>query len=459
MTSTAARIRRCLPNVGGLRPDQPPGPLVWPIVGPLVEYRRNPFGFMERMARDFGDVVYTPFAGQETYLVSHPDAIEHVLVKNRKNYVKGALSRRLHPLLGEGLLISSGARWTQQRKLMAPAFHHRRIATYAQAMSRISTQHAHKMQAGTRSVDQDMMALTLDIAVETLFGTTGEDTARSVSGALAALGDYFAEVFSEPFPTPLWVPTQKNRRFNQARAMLNKKIEEIIDERQREPGGDDLLSMLLEATDEQGRGMSKSQLFDEVITLFLAGHETTALTLTYALHLLGQHPQVRTKLETEAREVLGDRQAQLEDLAALPYTLQVVKEAMRLYPPAPVMGRSALEEDKISGYSIPKGGLVAMSQWVVHRDPRWYDAPQQFLPERWTPEFEASLPRFAYFPFGGGPRICIGQAFAMMEAQIALATLAQHFRFEATGHQPLELQLAVTARPKNPVLMEVVPRR
>lgn len=434
---------------------RPPGPVGLPFLGPIWDLKRKPLDFMIETHERYGDVAFTRFAGMPTYLVCHPDGIEHVLVTNRSNYSKGALSQRFATVLGQGLLLSRGELWTRQRKMMSPAFHHRRVASYAQQMVAATREHVDRWQDGeVRPTSTDMMRLTLDIAVRTLFGTSRPNAAERVGHALEVISEYFADTLSEPFPLPLSVPTPRNRRFDAARRDLFALVDQIIREKRRSSDhGDDLLSMLVELTDEDGRGMNDQQLRDEVLTLLLAGHETTALTLTYAYYLLGEHPEEDRLLGEEARSVLGDRDATLEDLPALTRTEQIVKESMRLYSPAAVLMRQPLADDEIMGWPIPKRAMVVLPQWVTHRDKRWFDRPNEFRPSRWTKEFEAGLPRFAYFPFGGGPRICIGSAFAMLEAKLVLATIAQRFRFEPVDRKPLELLASVTVRPKSTVWM------
>jgi cytochrome P450 len=440
---------------------RPPGPAALPFLGPIGEVRRDPLGFMVRTARAHGDVAYTRFAGMPTYLLSHPDAIEHVLLTGRANYPKSDLAIRFRPLLGEGLLTSGGALWTRQRKLMSPAFQHKRVLAYADAMSRATEEHLHRWVSGeVRSVNEDMMHLTLDIAVRTLFGSSSSAHEARVSRALHDVSDYFARTLSQPFPWPLSVPTPLNFAFLAARAELDEVVHGIIREkRQSQERSDDLLTTMLELTDEHGQGMSDQQLRDEVLTLLLAGHETTALTLTYALYLLAQHPEVADWVAAELSAVLGDRPPTLADLPALVRTEQLVKEAMRLYPPAAVLTRKAREDDVVMGWTIPAGSMVVLPQWVTHRDPRYFDDPERFWPERWTEALEAKLPRFAYFPFGGGGRVCIGSAFATLEARLALAELVRRFRYRNVDTRPLELIASITVRPKHAVRLEITERR
>lgn len=436
---------------------RPPGPSGLPYLGSVFDYARDPLGFLVDTARTHGDIAYSRFGGADTFLVSHPDAIEHVLVKNRSNYGRDKFMARIKPLLGEGLLTADGELWKRQRKIMAPAFHRRKIAGYATTMVDCAQATAGGWSEGEIvEMNFEMMRLTLQIAVRTLFGADGSDDAQTVARAFGEVSEYFATVTAALLPLPLWVPTPKNRAFVEARDELDRIVYRILAQRRAaSSSGHDLLGMLLEARDEDGQPMSDEQLRDEVITLLLAGHETTALALTYALRLLAQHPDVATELETEIDRVLAGRAPTLEDLDRLPFTDAVIKEAMRLYPPAAMISRQAIEEDEILGWRIPAQSIVTMAQWVVHRDPRFFDQPDNFMPHRWTPEFEAQLPKFAYFPFGGGQRICIGNAFAMMEAKLVLATLAGAWRCELLDRVPLELLPSVTIRPKRPVTMRM----
>jgi cytochrome P450 len=458
--SPSTRLRSLRSLRASLSVPRPPGPRGLPVFGPIQEYARDPFGFLINTKRIYGDVVALRFAGRQLYLISHPDAIERVLVTHKKNYPKSDISERLYPLIGQGLLTSEGELWTQQRKLISPAFHHKRIRSYAQTMVDRTEAHLSSWQdRSERSVDTDMMHLTLDIALRTLFGeeqAEGEQLGRAFTEA----SEYFAVTLKQPFPIPLWVPTPKNKMLLRARDQMFDYTRRIIQaKRQQQERGDDLLSTLIEATDESGARMDDDQLRDEVLTLLLAGHETTALTLTYAFDLLGRHPHVRDKLEAELDSVLGGRSPTIEDLPQLRYTTQVIKESMRLFPPGAVMLRQAVEDDEVGGWIIPKGAMVAFAQWIVHRDARWFENPELFLPERWTKEFEEALPRFAYFPFGGGPRICVGASFAMMEAPLVLASIAQKFRLDLLDLRPLELLMSITVRPRRSVRAAVRKRR
>jgi cytochrome P450 len=436
------------------RPDGPKG---LPFIGPAREVKRGGLDFVRRMARDYGDLAYARFAGLDAYLVSHPDLVEEVMVRKRKIYGRSDLNARLKPLLGEGLLTAEGDGWLAQRRLMAPAFHHQRIAGYAETMVAATVDGLADWQPGqVRSVDQDFNTMTLDIAIRTLFGVDVGDAGRRVGEAFVEVSAYFEKTLTQAVTLPLWVPTPRIRAFVRARDELDEVVARIIaDRRAMDTDGNDLLSMLLSLRDEDGVGMDDKQLRDEVLTLLLAGHETTSLTLTYTTWLLARNPEAERKLAQELHDVLGDRDPTMTDLRNLPYLDKVVKESMRLYPPASIIGRQARVDDTLGGFEIPAGSLLVLPVFVVHRDRRWWDVPDSFWPERWTPEMEKALPKFAYFPFGGGPRVCVGRAFAAMEARLVLATLLRRFRLAPVDNDPLDLVATVTTRPKDAVRLEI----
>jgi cytochrome P450 len=304
-----------------------------------------------------------------------------------------------------------------------------------------------------RDVHADMMRLALDIVARTLFGASAAGQAETVGRALEALMTYYASVMSL-LPWLRWLPTPGNRRFRRAVRDLNAVVYDMIARRRADgPGGEDLLSRLLPLRDEAGRGMTDRELRDEVVTLFLAGHETTALALSYCFYLLATHPDAEARLSAELAEVLRGRSPTSSDVPRLRYAEWVVKESMRLYPPAPSIGREAINDCEIGGYHVPKGTQIGLVQWIVHRDPRWFDEPEAFKPERWDNDRAKRLPRGAYFPFGDGPRICIGTHFAMMETVLILATVLQRYRLELAPGYRLELFPSITLRPKHGVLV------
>ncbi len=439
------------------RAPHPPGPRALPVIGHMLDYTRDPLGFIESCPRDHGDVVSVNMLGNRVYVLQRPEHIEHVLVTRHRKYAKDAFQREVMGgrLLGRGLLTNDGEPWLRQRRLMQPAFHRQRLAAYG----RIMTTHARR-QVGlwrdgeVRDVNADMMELTLAIVIQSLFGLSLDDGADTVGPALARIMEHFARLQALIFPE--WLPTPENLGYRAAIDQLDTLVAGLI-RRRREAGGetDDLLSMLLNAQDEDGQRMSDQQLRDEVLTLMLAGHETTSINLAFCFYLLAHHPEAEAALHGELESVLGGRAPALEDLAALPFTEAVVKEALRLYPPAWSIGREALEADELDGWPIAKGAVMMMNPWTVHRDARLYEEPLAFRPQRWRDGLEQRLPRFAWFPFGGGPRLCIGMSFAMMEARLVLATLAQRFRFERAPDDAVELLPSITLRPRHGLKVRV----
>ena len=427
----------------------PPGPPSKSLTGAFKDYSRNPLGYLPRLAQQYGDIVTMRYYNFRVYFVSHPDYIEEVLVTQNRKFIKGRILRANKRLFGNGLLTSEGDFWLRQRRLAQPAFHRARIATYADTMVRYTLRLLAEWKSGTEcDIHSEMMRLTLQIVAKTLFDADVDREARQVGHALEAIMELNSD-FRKLILTPTWMPTLRNIRAAIATRRLDKIIFRIIGQR-RATGKDagDLLSMLLTAQDEDGSRMNDRQLRDEAMTIFLAGHETTANALSWTWLLLAQNPTVEAKLHAELDAVLAGRAPSLDDLARLPYCGHVITESMRLYPPAWGMARVAIEDVEIGGYPIPKGCGVSLAQWVVHRDPRWYDAPLDFRPERWEGDLLKRLPRFAYFPFGGGPRQCIGNSFATMEATLLLATIAQHFRIRMVPDHPAVPIPSITLRPR-----------
>jgi cytochrome P450 len=422
-------------------------------MGVMREFNRDSLGFIERCAREYGDIVWMRFLYVPAIFLYHPDDIEYVLVTNPKNFIKSMSLRSnfFQRLVGNGLLTSQGEEWRRQRRLSQPAFHRERVATYANVMVDYTQRLTSKWQAGeTRDIHRDMMRLTLEIVVSCLFSADVSSDVDAVGTTLKELVKPFASQATLKWILNNRLPTPAHFRFHALAKRIDKVVYRIISER-RVSGKDegDLLSMLLAARDEDGSQMSDRQLRDEVMTLFLAGHETTALTLAWSWYLLGTHPGVERKFHAELDDVLGDREPTAADLPRLRYTEQIAKESMRLYPPAYGLGREAIEDCEIGGYRVPAGTQVFMFQWATQRDPRFYDDPLEFKPERWTDEFNGRLPKYAYFPFGAGPRACIGASFAMMEIILALATIGQRFRLELVPDHPVTIWPAMSLRPRD----------
>ncbi|MGC2467558.1 MAG: cytochrome P450 [Candidatus Acidiferrum sp.] len=429
----------------------PPGPSVglkrWSL-GPLNN--GDPLGYFTQIVREYGDVVGLRILNFRILLINHPDHIEDVLVNHPRQFIKGRVLQANKRVFGRGLLTSEGEFWLRQRRLAQPAFHRARIAGYASTMVEYTERLLHEWQHGEeRDIHKEMMRLTLQIVGKTLFDADVERDAQDIGKSLELLLELGAN-FRRTIFIPQWIPTPTNVRLERAIRQIEKVLYRIIAEK-RSSGRDagDLLSMLLAAQDEDGSRMTDRQLRDEAITLFLAGHETTANTLSWTWWLLAQNPAVEAKLHAELKAVLAGRAPSLDDLSKLVYTNHVITESLRLYPPAWGTARTAIEDLEIAGYSVPKNSGVSFAQWTVHRDPRWYDAPEEFRPERWEGDLLKRLPRFAYFPFGGGPRQCIGNTFALMESALVLATIAQHYRFRLVEGHPVVPLASITLRPRH----------
>jgi cytochrome P450 len=430
----------------------PPGPKPHFLTGHLPEMRRDVLAFYLRCAREFGDMTLLRFGLKRVYLVTHPDPIEQVLVTQHRNFIKHFGLRMNQTLLGNGLLTSEGDFWLRQRRLAQPAFHHNRVVAYAGIMVEYAERLAASWQDGeVRDLHRDMARLTLEIISKTLFNAEVGDKARAVGDALLDAMSNFNERFYRIVRIPESIPTPGNLRLRRAIRRVDDILYGFIRERRSDGVCGDLLSLLLEAKDEDGSQMTDRQLRDEAMTLFLAGHDTTALVLTWGWYVLARHPEVVQSLESELRDVLGGRPPTMADLPRLRYTEMVVQEIMRLYPPAYVIGREAVAACELGGWHLPAGGTVLLSQYVVHRDPRWYDEPERFRPERWADGLMKRLPKFAYFPFGGGPRVCIGNTFALIEATLVLATIAQRYRFQRVSGAEVKPRPAITLQPNGPV--------
>jgi cytochrome P450 len=419
------------------------------LSGNITDFRHRRLEFFADCAQQYGDLSTFRFGPRRCFLINRPDLIERVLLTDARHYIKHFGARNYKPVLGNGLVTSEGDFWLRQRRLAQPAFLRSRLTSYAPTMVQLTEQMLTQEWRHGRLVDihAEMGRLTSAIALRTLFGLddTREcdaytDTLREVFGLLSArLGR----------PWPGWLPTPSNLRLWRGLRRLRSLVDSFIKQcRSRLVPGDELLSRLIQARDEDGSHMTDRQLRDEAMTLYLAGHETTALTLSLTWYALARQPRIEEKLAAEWATVLGGRTPTVDDLPRLTYTEHVITESMRLYPPVYLIGREPVVDCELDGYRIPRGATVFISQWVTHRDPRYFDQPLEFRPERWEDGLAKRLPRYAYFPFGAGPRVCIGNGFAMIEAVLLLATIGQAYRFTLEPEPPVEFRLGITLLPE-----------
>jgi cytochrome P450 len=437
----------------------PPGPKGKFFVGNAFDLAGHWSGYSARCAREYGNVVLYHFFYIPIVMVSDPDAIESVLVRNSSNFLKSRDYAAIASFLGNGLLTSEGAFWQSQRQLIQPAFRHENIAKYAQIMSdSAATLMAGWADGETRDLHQEMGELTLDVVAQSLFGSGVNHDSRFIGREIATVMERFMSQATLSFLLPESFPLPKGPRLLRSRYRLGKVIQSIIRDRRAHPTDSaDLLQTLLAAQDEHGTRMTDAQLQDEIMTLFMAGHETTANALSWTWLLLAQNPEAEQKLHEELQAALSSAPPTLADLPRLPYTEMVIKESMRMYPPAWGIGRRAINDFELNGYSIPAGTNVFLMQWITHRDERFFPEPERFDPERWRddPIRHGRIPRFAYFPFGGGPRVCVGAGFAMMEATLLLATIAQRYSFSLSPHTTVTPLFSITLRPKNGLTMHL----
>jgi len=436
-----------------------PGPSTWLPGGSFWAFRKDPLAFLTNTARTYGDIAGYQFGPQKVYLVSRPEWIEDVLVKSAGKFTKGIVLERAKTLLGEGLLTASGQHHLKQRRTIQPLFHRQHVQGFAEAFVRHAARWRDQVTPGAQlDISREMSGLTLAIVGETLFSSDVKGDADEVRDALTDAVSNFAYAFIpglmylQKLPLPVFV------KMRTARARLDRVIHRVIAERQDGDSRADLISMLLAARDPENPnegGMSNTQIRDEAMTIFLAGHETTANAMAWTWHLLGTSPDVEARLHEELDRVLRQpqegvastfRTPSMDDVPKLEWTRAIISESMRLFPPAWTMGRKVLQDHALGDHTIEKDALVILSQWVVHRDPRWWPQPDSFMPERWLSP--SDRPKYAYFPFGGGSRVCIGEAFAWTEAILLLATIAQRWRF-VRGEAPAPTtEPRITLRPK-----------
>lgn len=439
----------------------PPGPKGRLLVGVYPEFRRNPAAFLLRVAREYGDIAYFRLNAQHMFLLSRPEYVQDILVTHQRKFEKSRIMKRSKVLLGEGLLTSEGDFHMRQRRLAQPAFHRERLINYSTAMVECADREQSRWTAGEmRDIHEAMTRLTLTIVARTLFSVDIESSAAEIGQVMKSVVKMF-DMLVLPFSDLLQkLPIPTMRRFEKARDFLDSTIYGFINER-RASGVDrgDLLSMLLLAQDEQGdhTGMTDKQVRDEALTLFLAGHETTANALTWTWYLLSQHADVRNRFQSELSDVLGGRTPTFDDIPKLRYAEMVLAESMRLYPPAWAITRLVMEPHTIDGIEMPAGSIAIMCPYIIHRNPHFYPDPERFDPDRWTPEAKEQRPRLSYFPFGAGPRICIGERFAWMEGVLLLATIGQKWRMTLDPEQVVEISPQITLRPKGGLRMRLDP--
>jgi cytochrome P450 len=441
---------------------RPPGPKnAGPFLGILPYFRKDPAGYLLSVAREYGDLAYMRLGPQHAYVVSHPDWIRDILITYQANFTKSRMLERAKVLLGEGLLTSENEFHTRQRRLVQPAFHRERLIRYSADMVACAEQAQTRWTAGaTVDMHIEMTRLTLAIVGRTLFSADVSSDADEIGAAMTQILGLF-DTLLLPFSDWLQkLPLPSVRRFEKARDQLDRIVYGLIAER-RASGKDagDLLSMLLLAQDEDDHaGMTDKQVRDEALTLLIAGHETTANALTWTWYLLSQNPEIEARMHEELGRVLGGRTPSFEDVTRLPYTTGVFAEALRLYSPAWAIGRRAKRDYSINGYTIPAKSILLMSQWVVHRDPRWWPEPERMNPDRWKPEETEKRPKFAFFPFGGGTRVCIGERFAWAEGVLVLATIAQRWKMRLVPGHPVATQAVITLRPRHGMKMTLESR-
>jgi len=453
ITLTRAKNEKAIPSLKEL-----------PLLGSVITHHgAGRFDLYRRIARECGDIGLFHLGPYRVIKVVSSELEHSLLVEHAKDFDKGEIYHKIFRSVGgNGLFINEGEAHRRQRKLISPFFQPRHIVSYAGTMVRYAEEAQQHWRDGEMiDMDREMMTLTMSLVGKVLFNADIFTEADELGAAVWTLAQHILYLFANPFAPPLNWPTARNKKVKHAQEVLDKKMRQMIAEREANPDkGNDILSVLLQARDEMGIGMSSKQLRDECLTFFNAGHDTTATALTWSWYLLASHPEVYHMMQQEIDTVLQDRSPTYADLARLPFTLQVFKESMRLYPPAYLVSRTALHDTELCGYPIRKGDAVIAGIYAMHHRPDYFHDPEAFYPERFAPEQEKQLPRSAYIPFGGGPRICIGNHFALMEGQLLLATLAQRVTFELAPNLSLELDpnKSLTMRTKNTIKM-IVHRR
>lgn len=441
---------------------RPPGPVGIPLIGQSWKFARDPLGFLSGVARNYGDIAYFRLGSIDVFYVSRPDYIREVLITQRASFTLTPFRSRLQAVVGQGLFTSHGELHARQRRLMQPVFRKSRIEAYAGHMAYLAQRTRDRWTAGAEiDVADEMMKLTMFIAAKSLFDHDIGSDSDLVTRNLSIFMDYFTRIMSPFMRLSLKLPLPSTLRIREAVRDLDSVIYRMIERRKSSTvSGDDLLTLLMRAKDDETNVyMTEKQLRDELLTLLIAGHETTANLLAWTFFLLAQNSEADDLLYAEAKALLDGRPGySAVDADRMVYARKVILEGLRLYPPGWFVGRSALGDVSLGGYTVPKGAVVLLSEYVMHRDARFYDEPEQFRPERWTAKFQQELPRGAYFPFGAGDRHCIGEGFAWQEALLILATLVERWKFELVAGQRIRPKPSVTLRPDGPIKMIVRPR-
>ena len=426
-----------------------PGPKGRWLQGSLPDYRRGRLGFLEGLRRDYGTMVSYRLGPHKLLLACDPNVIKEVLVNRNKEFGRSFSTRMLKDFFGEGLLTSEGPKWLEDRRVIQPTFAASQIQSFGQAMSRQTADFIDNWEDGEeRDALRDMQSLTMSIAAETLLGVKLADEVRAIHEPHDRIRENFDRRMESLFVLPRWAPTPYNRRVNAANKCIVKIVDETIAQR-RDAGqyGPDILSRLMTLRDPSNRPIPADQIRNQVLTFLFAGHETTASMLGWVWKLLAEHPEVERKLHAELDSVLGGREAQVSDVPQLRFTDSIIREALRLYPSAYIMGRRALNDCELGGYSVPRETTIVISPWLMHRDAQFHENPLEFNPDRWSDEFRERAPQFAWFPFGAGPRKCIGDAFAMLEAVLVVATIAARYQLHLQPGQDIHPHPSVTIRP------------
>jgi len=437
-----------------------PGPRGLPILGVMPEMVSDMLGLFTKTAREFGGIAQFKLLNSTYFLITNPDYVKYILQDNYRNYIRGRSVETGRVLLGNGLPLIDGDFWLRERRLLQPAFHRERIATLASTASNVIDSFLQKWEQNALNnqpldLDDEMMRLTLTVIIKSMFSADIDDKIQALSHAFNVASRFMLWRSQQMWAPPLSVPIPRNVEYNRAFKALNDTIYPLIADARKNPK-DDLLGMLLAMRDEEtGEGMTDQQARDEVVTIFFAGHETTAASMTWAFYLLSEHPEIEARVRDELKAVLNGHDPTFADLPKLTYTQQVIQEVLRLYPAAYLFAREAVTEDIIDGYPIPPKTLIFITPYITHRDPKYWHDPERFDPDRFNPENVASRPRHVYYPFGEGPHVCIGNNFALMEMQLILAMALQRFRLRLVPNHPIAFKPEATLRPKHGMRMIV----